>query len=902
MKKEFCVISHTHWDREWYLNFEQFRIKLVELIDRLLDILDKDEEYVFHLDAQTIVLEDYLEIKPYQKEKLTAYIKEGRILVGPWYVQNDFYLTSGESTIRNLIIGSRMADYYGCNTPIGYMPDQFGLISQMPQILNGFGITESIFGRGYNFVELRDGVLHPEKKSCELTWEGADGSELFSVLMPYWYNNAQRFSADVAQSTALVNGIESSFEGVAKTPYLLLMNGVDHLEAQEDLMPILEQVNDQLDNGSLVKQTRMDTYLDKVKAYISDQAIDLDRYIGEMRNGHKHNILQGTLSSRVYLKIINTAAQNMLESKLEPIYTMLWMAGAKDKYPWDYILHLWKEMIKNHPHDSICGCSIDDVHNNMEDRYQRIATTADGLLERGLDFLSAHVDRNGYDEDSYIITVYNTHLKACSQVVDMEIEFPVEEEVAGFKMWDDEGKEVPFVIVGKRRRFRDMFTGINLPGVKEVDVYRIEFMSTDVDGLGFKTYNVVADADSPGISDDEQGAGTCVLSNDHLKVEINEDGSIDLTNLWTRETYSNILVLEEMEDCGDAYLHEKSPNNQVITSEGVIPEILSCKQSDYTSSAVLKYAMDYPKAYDFDNDRRMDETILNEIEVTLSLAKDQKWLDVSIKVDNTSRDHRVRALIRTGIDGDLTRASSPFDVITRDRRDVLKGIRDGGQPNAGFVTIEDEEGGIAVFNKGLYDYEHLTGEVGVMAFTLVRGNGRIHIGSPGDQWKAPGNQCLREIETSLAICPYEGDMYEAQIPELSKVYQVPMLTYWQPVKTSKFLGGRAAVQDSLIKETFVRKDEYPSIRLDANNGFLSLVGEGVEVSSVKLSEDKEGIIVRLYNVSDSPATCHLEYFKEIKSLERVSLDETFVELVPTEGKASKPMTIRPKEIMTLLLK
>lgn len=902
MKKDFCVISHTHWDREWYLNFEQFRIKLVELIDNLIDILENDPDYIFHLDAQTIVLEDYLEIKPYQREKLTAFIKEGRILVGPWYVQNDFYLTSGESTIRNLMIGSTMAENFGGNTPIGYMPDQFGLISQIPQILNGFGIRDSIFGRGYNFVELNDGVLHPKSKSCELTWEGADGSELFSVLMPYWYNNAQRFSKDVTGAVALVEGIEKGFEGVAKTPYLLLMNGVDHLEAQEDLLPILNEVKGQLGDDKSVYQTSMDTYLDNVKGYIKENDIDLDRYKGEMRNGHLHNILQGTLSSRVYLKTLNTAAQHMLESKLEPLYTMIWMAGAKKKYPQEYMLHLWKEMIKNHPHDSICGCSIDDVHNNMEDRYQRISTTADGLLERALDFLSAHIDRSSYDPDSYIITVYNTFLKERSQVVDVEIEFPVEEEVTGFKILDAESNEVPFAVVGKRKRFRDMFTGINLPGVKEVDVYHVQFLSTDVESLGFKNYNVVSSTDNLAVDQTSLPSATCMLSNDYLKVELNEDGTIDLTSLESDVTYSNVLVLEEMEDCGDSYLHGKSPNNQLITSDGIVPEIVAYRQNDFTSSVTLKYAMHYPVAYDFDHDRRREETILNEIELTLSLAKGQKWLDVAVSIDNTSKDHRVRALIRTGIDTDMTKASSPFDVITRDRRDILKGIRDGGQPNTGYVTIEDEASGVAVLNKGLYDYEHMIDEAGVVALTLVRGNGRIHGGSPGDQWKVPGNQCLREIEVAFAICPYKGDMYQAEIPTLEKVYQVPMISYWQPVETAKFLGGRASVQDSLITETFIREDAFPSIRLDASSSFLSLVGQGVEVSAVKLSEDKEGIIVRLYNVSETPSTCYLEYFKDIISLEQVRLDETVKGAIEVESNRSEELTINSKEIVTLKLK
>jgi len=147
------VISHTHWDREWYLGFEEFRLRLVELVDEVLRILDEQETYVFHLDAQTIVLDDYLEIRPAMRSRLEKYIASGRLLVGPWYVQNDFFLVSGEATIRNLRIGIAKAEGFGASMPIGYMPDQFGLAGQLPQILQSFGISSAVFGRGYTFWE-----------------------------------------------------------------------------------------------------------------------------------------------------------------------------------------------------------------------------------------------------------------------------------------------------------------------------------------------------------------------------------------------------------------------------------------------------------------------------------------------------------------------------------------------------------------------------------------------------------------------------------------------------------------------------------------------------------------------------------------------------------------------------
>lgn len=134
------VVPHTHWDREWYLAFEQFRIRLVEMIDHLLKVLDKEPELRFMLDGQTVVLEDYLEIRPENKARLKKYIKEGKLLIGPWHVLPDECLVSGEALVRNLLLGHRIPQEFGRVMKVGYLPDIFGHIAQMPQILRGFEI------------------------------------------------------------------------------------------------------------------------------------------------------------------------------------------------------------------------------------------------------------------------------------------------------------------------------------------------------------------------------------------------------------------------------------------------------------------------------------------------------------------------------------------------------------------------------------------------------------------------------------------------------------------------------------------------------------------------------------------------------------------------------------------
>lgn len=899
--KVYCVISHTHWDREWYMPFEQFRLRLVDLIDNLLDILKENQQYIFHLDAQTIVLEDYLEIRPYQREILQKYIKEGRLLVGPWYVQNDFYLTSGEATIRNLIIGSRIADEMGKCTWVGYTPDQFGLISQLPQIFNSFGMDSCIFGRGYNFYEKAEEELKPVKMPSEFIWKGEDGSEVLAVNMPFWYNNAQRFSEDVNKSLKLLELIENSFEGVALTPYLLLMNGVDHLEAQENLLPILEKVNKEFNGEKAIVQMSMNEYLDNIRRCNPSTS----KYTGELRNGMDNQILQGTLSSRIYLKAANVRAQNLLENNLEPIYSFISMVGANEKYPTDFLNYLWKLLIQNHPHDSICGCSRDEIHNHMEDRYQRIHEAGEELLKRGMDFIAAHMDRSKMSEGDYLITLFNTVETARDAVVELELHFPVEEEVKSFRILDSEDREIPFTLLSRTKKDRDMFSPINLPGTKEVNVYKIQLYAEGLKGMSCKALTVKPFHNN--IAESEPVAGANIelpvkLENEFIAALINENGTIDLTYKETGKQYKNILCIEDSEDCGDSYIYLSAEKGTTYTTEGLVPEIKCMLNSCFESKYSLAYQMELPECFIKETGLRSEKLVMNSVEITIGLKKGSHWLDIDFSIDNKSKDHRLRALVKTGVQSDFTHASTPFDVVKRDRKEVLKGIKNGTQPNSSFVDVCDGAGGISVLNQGIHEYEHLLDDKGVIAMTLLRVNGMIEMHSMGDTWQAPGNQCLREIKLKMALYPHKGDFMEAETATRSREFQNPVLSYYQPEDIRKFVGGRPAVQDSSINETFYREKPNADIVLPHELKLFDIKGGNVVVSAVKKCENSDGIVIRLYNISSDESEFEFTYFKPLKQAHKLDMKEEAVSELLFTGNKLDTIRLKPKEIYTILVK
>src|SRR6266699_1100903 len=230
------IVPHTHWDREWYQTFQQFRMRLVRTVDKLLDILDHDDKFsYFMLDGQTIVLDDYLEVRPEQEEHLRRYTRAGRVLVGPWYLQPDEFLVSGESLVRNLQIGLQRAAEFGEPMRVGYVPDCFGHIAQLPQILRGFDIDSAIFWRG----------VGAEAHKSEFYWAAPDGTSILVVHLAdaRGYSNASIMPLVLEEFVTRVELLTASLLGKGTTSTLLFMNGSDHQDPQDGLPAVITAAN-----------------------------------------------------------------------------------------------------------------------------------------------------------------------------------------------------------------------------------------------------------------------------------------------------------------------------------------------------------------------------------------------------------------------------------------------------------------------------------------------------------------------------------------------------------------------------------------------------------------------------------------------------------------------------------
>ncbi|MDH7490644.1 MAG: alpha-mannosidase, partial [Anaerolineae bacterium] len=366
MAHKAFIISHTHWDREWYQPFQEFRLRLVKLVDKLLDIMASDPDYhFFMLDGQTVVLEDYLEVRPEREAEIHALVQSGRLLIGPWFILPDEFLVSPEAIVRNLLLGDRIARRFGAKMNVGYVPDQFGHISQLPHILRGFGMTEAVLWRG-----LDD---HP----FELRWRGPGGDEVLLTYLRGGYGNAAHLPAgDPDAFAAAVETLVADMAAHSCSGCLPLMNGTDHMEPHPGLPVAIRHASERLPSVEM-RHSTLPAYIRAVRDALGPAGIDaLPVVEGELRSCKVQHLLPGVLSARMWIKQRNAAVQTLLERWAEPWAAFAEHLAQQRSVPptplaptREIVRRAWRYLLENQPHDSICGCSVDQVHREMRTRY-----------------------------------------------------------------------------------------------------------------------------------------------------------------------------------------------------------------------------------------------------------------------------------------------------------------------------------------------------------------------------------------------------------------------------------------------------------------------------------------------------------------------------------------------------
>jgi alpha-mannosidase len=443
------IVSHTHWDREWYKTFQQFRLQLVHLVDNLLVILENDPEYLhFMLDGQTIVLEDYLQMRMANLPLLQKYIQENRILIGPWYILPDEYLVSPEATIRNLNIGKQICALFGQRMMIGYIPDPFGHIGQLPQIFKGFHMDTACLWRGV-----------PKDTPTLVRWQAPDGSSVLLAHLYDGYGNVAEWPAeDPEKSLEKLDNETDKLEALNPTDHFLMMRGTDHLEPRPELPEHIRYYNQHETSDRRALHSTLPAYLAAVSKEVEEKSIDLQSLSGELRDPQKAHMLPGVYSARMWIKQRNHYSETLLERWVEPFSTWAELLKRGDDAflplkqhekttrlndPGPIIHQTWKLLISNHPHDSICGCSIDETHNDMISRFDQVDQVGESLTSQSLMAIQSEIDTQGPDLEGKLaaVTVFNASPYPKTELVSVDID--VVSDDFHFSVVDAAGNELP---------------------------------------------------------------------------------------------------------------------------------------------------------------------------------------------------------------------------------------------------------------------------------------------------------------------------------------------------------------------------------------------------------------------------------------------------------------------------
>lgn len=880
---DIFYFSSTHWDREWYQDFQTFRYRLVRMINKLIDTFDQNEKFeTFHFDGQTIILEDYSEIPSPKIKRLKELIKERKILVGPWYVMPDEFLLSGESLIKNLIVGHNVAKEWGADAwKYGYVCDIFGHIAQMPQIFNGFNISYSLLGRGTT-----------ENYPTFFRWVAPDGSECLNFKLDpmggygsfkqVLYGNFENPSVKNPKFVeALKRYIDSEIKR-SKIPIVVVMDGLDHSEVDSNVVDYIKKIAELYPNavvhhknlceqGLVLEKYRRS--LPVIEGELNKTAINQNDYL---------HLITNTLSSYYTIKKQNDRCQNLLEKITEPICVMSDFDNVSLNR--NFVNIAYKYLLKNHAHDSICGCSIDQVHKDMEYRFDQVKEICNALE---IDYLYRVDNRKNVSPDNEynnIIIFRNLYTYPIDKTITLDIEFPPNykctymepfgyEVINSFKIFDYDGNEIPYQTVsiarGVTRRVYDQKT-------KTVDVHKVS-VRVQLPPFGKAEYLIVP-SEKPVRYLKKLTSGLDYAENEFIRLNINVNGTIKITDKKTGMCFDNLCSFLDDGEIGDGWYHVNPVADTVISSLGGTTKIQKIESGPSRCVFEIIKEIVLPEDIDARKNKKMHSSKKIIISMKIGLSEESRYADVKLNFINTAKDHRLKMIIPTGITVKNYFSGQAFYCCDRN-----VGIDYSTQnwceteqyekATNGIIGKRDSSGkGIAFISaEGIHECFSLDDESGTIGVTLLR-SFKNTVGTNGE------TKCQIQdipLECDFLLAPIDNDINYADLLRYQNLIAA------EPIYNIL----------TVSKET----------RLNEPKSYLSVEGDNVFVSIVKKAKDADdAIIVRVFNASEKATEGKIKVWFDLKNVEQVNLNEEFIRTIPFDDNKID-FAIKPWKIQTFKL-
>ena len=801
------VVPHTHWDREWYLPLEDFRIRLAQVVDEAIELLEARPEHRFTLDGQAILIEDYLEIRPEMEERVRALLASGRVETGPSYVLPDEFLVGGESLVRNLLHGKVVCARYGA-TPaeVGYLPDSFGHPAQLPQLLRGFGLETFVFSRGLGDER--------ERLGGRFRWRAPDGSEVLALPQPVDYAAAaslghSRRSPETDPARNAADRIEQVLR--AEAPMLtdpdfrdlFLGNGVDHASLQADLPEVLAALSE-LKPGLDVRLALLSDYAEAMSAANGR----LPAFEGELAGGARGNVLRGVNSTRMYVKQANERCERELASA-ETLCALALLTRPGFRHPRGELRLAWRELLRNHPHDSICGCSVDEVHDDMGQRFRTASQIARRVADMALHALGGTWP--GGDNELEPQLLEGAYRWAYRPSPGGPVRVDALTGAASFV------NTLPFA----RRRLVaiELAPEADCPGL-QVEAHpdgRTAWLELELPGFSAATVGL-PDTSITSPSAAVRAVDERTIESPRYRVTAALDGTPTVLDRASGVTVEGLHRLEDVADRGDSYtfcpLEEDRPRGPEtarvrVTGAGPIWAELE-----------LSYDVELPAELAPGRRERSAEGVSCPVVTRVRLAAGSDRIEFTTTVSNRASDHRLRVRFPCPGRVETVRAEGHFAVARRPPRPVWDGDWFEPPHDTSHTLGAVAAGGLVVLGKGLTEYEAT--EEGELALTLLRCVGWLsrddlstRRGGAGPQLPVPGAQC-------------HGDHVFEYAVELGEPADAELLRHSQDYRFD-FVEGAPGVE--------------PVSPLEP-------IGGDLVFSALKAAEDGDGVVLRLIHAGE----------------------------------------------------
>lgn len=914
--KTFHIISNTHWDREWRYPFQRNRQMLVDMIDKVLEILESEPKYkAFHLDSQSIVIKDYLEIRPHKEEEIVKFVKSKRLFIGPWYVLPEQFQVGGENLIRNLLLGHKVSTRYGRVSKIGYSPFSWGQISQLPQIYKEFGIELIMFYRGVNSLD---------SPKSEFLWIGADGTEAvtsrFSTMprynfyfyiyrpavhnefpidveykwskggVPFHFSDKKLYEEDYfiidpfdgyypenfqKQVEKIINDQVDDFT----TPHIIWMEGHDSSGPNIKTVRIIDDIKNIFPELNVVHST-LEDYAFSVLETVKPKS--LKKVYGERRSSQydnrSGNMYGHTTSARMYLKQKNFEAEKCLQFCAEPfnIFSALSGRDINDTY----IETAWDLVIQNSSHDSIGGCSLDPIHDDMMSRYKQAIEISTGVYERALKHIVKNINAGDNEAGKNIYLVaFNPNNFLRNEVIECAIDIPKEFDKGDFRVFAIDGNEIEKQVIKFEHHQPVLEQLIDRPMYFDMVRYHCLINLTKVPPFGYRTFRVepekkrINNAKSSLLGANKKN--TLYIENEFLKIKMNSNGSFDILNKKSKLTFKQLGYFYDEGEAGHAWI--KVPTKPFVTTLKSKPKMKFDQNNELSATIKVSHSIKIP----VDLNARKNQTskiISIPIDLFITLHKDSKRVELKIEVDNKAESHRLRIMFPTNLNVTAHYGEGQFDVVKRsaERPDTKDWVEQPMYdfPLHQFVDVTDNKNGLVILVNGLKEYELLNDNAKTLALTLFRSfEFIIAPSSRQDYTHLKGSQCLGKSTYELAIYPHKGDWIEGKVYEEALNYN----NHITLVQSGKSKGN-----------------------LPNQLSFMKITPGALQFSALKKPEDgaKNCYVLRIYNPTEKEINGKVEFYKPIKKVDRITLEEVSIEPMALMGESGFKVSIKKKKIRT----